>query len=198
MNKQVTQSKHRLRTAEALLTGLGLFLLALLPRAYALQHFVTADEAKWVYRSAQFLAALLRGDFAGTTVNLTPAVTTTWLGSIGLAIYYQLHRAAIDLPLADWLTSLPEFRTELELLAATRWPMVMLTSLSVVLSYYLMRQLLNPTMALIAAAFIALDPHFVALSRVLGHDAPTTVFMTLSILCLLLAIKPTGPSDHNG
>jgi hypothetical protein len=198
MNEQVTQLKDRWRAAEAPLIGLGLFLLALLPRAYALQRFVTADEAKWVYRSAQFLAALLRGDFAGMTVNLTPAVTTTWLGSIGLAIHYQLHRAAIDLPFADWLTSLPEFRTELDILAATRWPMVMLTSLSVVLSYYLLRRLLNPTIALITAAFIALDPHFVALSRVLGHDAPTTVFMTLSILGLLLAIKPTSAPDPRG
>ncbi len=43
--------------------SLSLFLLALLPRAYDLQRFVTADEAKWVYRSAQYLAALLRGDF---------------------------------------------------------------------------------------------------------------------------------------
>ena len=56
----------------------ALFFLALIPRGLALQHFVTADEARWIYRSAQFLGALLRGDFAGTAVNLTPAVTTTW------------------------------------------------------------------------------------------------------------------------
>jgi len=54
--------------------SLGLFLTALLPRAVGLGAFVTADEAKWVYRSAQFLGALLRGDPAGTVVNLTPAV----------------------------------------------------------------------------------------------------------------------------
>lgn len=172
--------------------SLSLFLLALLPRAYELQRFVTADEAKWVYRSAQFLAALLRGDFPATSVNLTPAVTTTWLGSLGLAVYYQLHQAALQQPFTAWLTSLPEFRTELDILAATRWPMVLLTSLSVVAFYLLLSRLCHPTLALLAAAFIALDPHPVALSRILGHDAPTMVFMSLSLLLSLLAVKVAG------
>lgn len=168
--------------------SLGLFLLALLPRAYELQRFVTADEAKWVYRSAQFLAALLRGDFPATSVNLTPAVTTTWLGSLGLAVYYQLHETALQQPFTTWLTSLPEFRTELDILAATRWPMVLLTSLSIVAFFLLLSRLFNPALAFLAAAFIALDPHPVALSRILGHDAPAMVFMSLSLLLLLLAV----------
>src|SRR5690606_39017051 len=140
--------------------------------AYDLQRFVTADEAKWVYRSARFLAALLSGDLGGTSVNLTPAVTTTWLGSLGLSVYYWLHRASLGLPLVDWLAGLPEFRVELEVLAAVRWPMVWLTSLAVVAVYLLARRLFGPGPAFLAAALIALDPHQVALSRILGHDAP--------------------------
>ena len=103
------------------LISLGLFLLALLPRTYDLYRFVTADEAKWVYRSAQFLAAFLRGEFAGTSVNLTPAVTTTWLGSLGLAIYYWFNQQLIGMSFGPWLLSLPEFRVDLQVLAATRW-----------------------------------------------------------------------------
>ncbi|MBN1995515.1 MAG: phospholipid carrier-dependent glycosyltransferase [Anaerolineae bacterium] len=184
--KQIAQTKKPFLFAEAAIS-LGLFLLALLPRAYALQHFVTADEAKWVYRSAQFLSAFLRGDFAATTVNLTPAVTTTWLGSLGLAAYHSLHWADIGLSLPEWLLTLPEFRPELDVLAATRWPMVILTSLSVAAVYLLTRSLFNRALAFVAAAFIALSPHFVALSRILGHDAPAAVFMTLSLLLLLWA-----------
>jgi hypothetical protein len=178
--------------------SLSLFLLALLPRAYELQRFVTADEAKWVYRSAQFLAALLRGDFPATSVNLTPAVTTTWLGGLGLAVYYQLHQTALQQPFTAWLTSLPEFRTELDILAATRWPMVLLTSLSVVAFFLLLSRLFNPTLAFLAAAFIALDPHPLALSRILGHDAPAMVFMSLSLLLLLLAVKAAGEQGSRG
>ena len=168
-----------------LLAPFALFMLALIPRAYDLARFVTADEAKWVYRSAQFLAAFLSGDFAATQVNLTPAVTTTWLGSLGLTLYYALHQATINQPFLDWLRSLPEFRTDLDILVATRWPLVIVSSLSIVAMYTLARRWLNPQVAWVAAALIALDPHTVSLSRVLGHDAPAALFLTLALLSLI-------------
>ena len=178
--------------------SVGLFFLALFPRAYDLSRFVTADEAKWVYRSAHFLAAFLQGDFAATTVNLTPAVTTTWLGSLGLLFYYQLNQTEIGLSLTDWLLSLPQFRTDLDILVAARWPIVVCTSLAVVAIYWLAGRLFNPALALLAAAFIALDPHTIALSRILGHDAPVTVFVTLSLLSLLLALVQAGGQGSRG
>lgn len=174
----------------AVLISAGIFGLALLPRAYDLGRFVTADEAKWVYRSAQFWAAFQRGDWAGTNVNLTPAVTTTWLGSLGLLAY---HNTVQPGPLTEWLLSLPEFRTTVDILAMTRWPMVMFTALGVVGFYWLARYLFMAPLAMLAAVFVALDPHFVALSRVLGHDATTTVFMTLSLLGLLAWLKSDTP-----
>jgi len=178
------------KTQKSFLIYLSLFLLAFLPRAYDLQRFVTADEAKWVYRSAQFLLALLRGDFSATSVNLTPAVTTTWLGSLGLAVYYQFNQSAIGQPFVDWLAALPEFRVQLDILAATRWPMVILTSLSVVIIFALLRRLFNSTLlAFLAAVLIAFDPHPIAVSRILGHDAPAMVFMSLSLLFLLLGVQ---------
>lgn len=188
-SKISTQSVQSPRGASNLLISLFLFLLALLPRAYDLPRFVTADEAKWVYRSAQFLAALLRGDVPATSVNLTPAVTTTWLGSAGLTLYYQLHQAALNQSFPDWLNSLPEFRVQLDILVATRWPMVILTSLAVVALYLIAARLFHPSLAFLAAVLVALDPHQVALARILGHDAPAAVFMSLSLLLLLLAVK---------
>ncbi|MCB0211947.1 MAG: glycosyltransferase family 39 protein [Anaerolineae bacterium] len=176
--------------------GCGLFLLALLPRVYDLQRFVTADEAKWVYRSARFLAALLQGDFAATSVNLTPAVTTTWLGGVGLAIYHAFHSGPSDPSLVDWLLTLPEFRTELPILAATRWPMALFTSLAVVLLYRLARPLLGRPVALLGAIFIALDPHTISLSRVIGHDAPAAMVMTIALLLLLRGCRVALPPER--
>jgi len=135
---------------------------------------------------------LLRGDPAGTVVNLTPAVTTTWLGSLGLVAYYLLHRAELAMSFADWLALLPQFRAELEVLVAVRWPMVILTSASVVVFYHLARRLTTKWVALIFALLLALDPHFIALSRVLGHDAPAGLFTGLSLLTFLLALLGTG------
>lgn len=170
-----------------LLLSAAIFALALLPRAYALDRFVTADEAKWVYRSAQFLAALLQGQPAGTSVNLTPAVTTTWLGSAGLWAFYQQQPDAP--PLVDWLLAQPEFRTDLPLLVAARWPGVLLSALLVVLLFWQARALFNLRIALVGALFIALDPHTVALSRVLGHDIWAALFASVSLLALLLAAR---------
>jgi len=190
--ERLTQPQKISIRAEVSLS-LGLFLLALLPRAYDLHRFVTADEAKWVYRSAQFLAAFLRADFAATSVNLTPAVTTTWLGSLGLSIYYWLKQASLNLSFNSWLLAQPEFRVEMPVLVAVRWPMVIFTALGVVLIYRLARRLFSPTVAFVAAAFIALDPHTVSLSRIIGHDAPVAIFMTISLLLLLLAVRETAP-----
>ncbi|GAB4543522.1 MAG: hypothetical protein Kow0063_36760 [Anaerolineae bacterium] len=182
------------------IASLGIFLAAFLPRALSLGAFATADEAKWVYRSAQFLLALLQGDLAGTVVNLTPAVTTTWLGSAGLAAYYALHRAELGTSFSGWLASLPEFRAALDVLVAVRWPMVLLTSLGVVAFYHLARRLTTERVALLFALLLAFDPHFIALSRVLGHDAPAGLFLGLSLLSFLLVIgenvKDASPASH--
>ncbi len=184
---QTTTNQNRPKLA-VWLTPLFIFILALLPRAYDLPRFVTADEAKWVYRSAQFLAALLAGDFANTNVNLTPGVTTTWLGRLGLGLYYQWHQAEIGLPLRAWLLTLPEFRAELDLLVALRWPLVCVDALGVVVIYGLSRRLLTPPVAFIGGIFLALAPHPIALSRVLGHDAPAALAMTIALLSLLVAL----------
>lgn len=183
------------RNVEVLIS-LGLFLVALLPRAIGLGVFATADEAKWIYRSVQFLGAFLRGDLAGTVVNLTPGVTTTWLGSLGLTVYYVLHRAELGMSFTEWLASLPEFRTELDVLVAVRWPMVLLASIGVVAFYHLARRLTNRWVALVFALLLALDPHFIALSRVLGHDAPAGLFMGLSLLAFLLAVQGEIQGGH--
>ncbi|MEJ2556162.1 MAG: glycosyltransferase family 39 protein [Anaerolineae bacterium] len=188
------QGEHSQKRYAGVMISLGLFLLALLPRAVGLGTFATADEAKWVYRSAQFLGALLRGDLAGTVVNLTPAVTTTWLGSLGLAVYYGLHRAALGIPFTDWLASLPEFRADIGVLIAVRWPMVLLTSAGVVAFYYLASRLTTRRVALLLALLLAFDPHFIALSRVLGHDAPAGVFVGLSLLAFLQSPIPNPQS----
>jgi hypothetical protein len=181
-----------------IIISLGLFLAALLPRALGLEIFATADEAKWVYRSAQFLEAVLRGDLGGTVVNLTPAVTTTWLGSLGLSGYYALHRLELGVSFTTWLASLPEFRTEMDVLVAVRWPMVLLTSLGVVAFYLVARRLTSEWTARLFALLLAFDPHFISLSRVLGHDAPAGLFMGLSLLTFLKVVPGKGKTQSPG
>lgn len=165
----------------------AVLVLALLPRVWRLDAFATVDEAKWVYRSAQFLLALWRGDLSGTAVNLTPAVTTTWVGAIGLSAFYVMGKAGSPATLTDWLASLPEFRSTLDVLVAVRWPMALLGSVAVVGLYALARRLVDARAAFLFGVLIALDPQLIALSRVLGHDAPAGLATGLALLAYLVA-----------
>jgi hypothetical protein len=66
---------------------LGLFVLALLPRALALGDFVTIDEAsKWFARSERFQQALFASDYVNTNQTGHPGVTTMWLGTAVIII----------------------------------------------------------------------------------------------------------------
>src|SRR5688572_13906911 len=103
------------------LTSLGLFGLAIWLTGTDLAHFVTADEHNWVYRSGLFLNAFLTKNWAGTSVWLTPGVTTTWLGSLGLALYYRFHETSINQPFLEWLLSFPRTRVDLDILQTLRW-----------------------------------------------------------------------------
>ena len=68
------------------LTYLAIFIVAFLPRTLVLDAYVAPDEGKWIYRSAHFLQALLKGDLAQMTSVaatpevevLAPAVPTMW------------------------------------------------------------------------------------------------------------------------
>lgn len=164
------------------LIALGLFGLALWLRGNDLAHFVTADEHNWVYRSGIFLHALLQQDWPATSVWYTPAVITTWLGSGSLALFYQLHQAAIDRPLAEWAVSFSRNKIELEVLLALRWSMALVTSLMVVVVYGLARKLWSRPVALLGTLLLLTEPHLLAVSRIIGHDALITFFAIASLL----------------
>ncbi|MDM8530151.1 glycosyltransferase family 39 protein [Anaerolineales bacterium HSG25] len=123
-------------------------------------------------------------------------MTTTWLGSIGLAVYYQLHQAELALPLIEWLHTLPEFRAALSHLVAVRWSMVIFTALTVPLIYILARGLFGSTIALLGAILIALDPHTISLSRIIGHDAPTAMFILLSLLFMMFTVANSQANSN--
>ena len=85
--------------------AVGLFLIALLPRAFGLGIFITSDEPLWMTRSLLSLEALLAGNPADTLQTGHPGVTTMWTGSVGLGLAYlrQMPTATFQ----EFLASLP-------------------------------------------------------------------------------------------
>jgi hypothetical protein len=146
--------------------------IALLPRVLDLGSFVTFDEVSfWVKRSDIFLRAIQTGDFAATAVSDHPGVTTMWLGSAGLL----LHRLLLVWGLVHD-SALPARLALMQLAVA-------LTHVVGILGGYgLLRRLLPPTFAALAALLWAADPFVIGYSRILHVDALAATFATLSLL----------------
>jgi hypothetical protein len=189
------------------LACLLLFLVALLPRLLSLNAFITWDEPMWAYRTIRFMAALAEGRWGDTFVVGHPGVITMELGALGIA----LHRLLPGGPLfryaggystqtaADWawLRDLPRLdpqdleglRRAAAFLPAAKLPLIIVMALAVVGLYLLTERLFDRRVALVAALLIALDPFYLAHSRLLHLDGLLTTFMTLSLLSLLVYLR---------
>jgi hypothetical protein len=119
---------------------------------------------------------------------LAPAVPTMWTGALGLAAKYWVEAASSSTSLPEYVQAIPS-KTEkipLHFYPWSRFPTVFLTSLTILFVYILLAKLLNRGIALVAAFLLALDPFLIGLSRVIHHDALVSIFITLSLLTLLL------------
>jgi hypothetical protein len=160
-----------------------IFALALASRLPGLDLYITNDEQTNVVLGAvQFIKGLLNGDLRATYWHFYPGTTLSWMESLGITVSYlwavsQGYTGGI----IDFLNQ--DIRT---LILAGRVPVALSMAASVGGMYLLVRRLLDERVALLAGAIIALDPFFLAHSRVAHVDAPVTACMTLSLLALLL------------
>ncbi|HEU4327821.1 MAG TPA: glycosyltransferase family 39 protein [Roseiflexaceae bacterium] len=171
------QTAQTERAARVWPAALLLFVLALLPRAFAQGGFVTVDEAfHWFDRAQLFLYAFSRRDYIHTNLVGHPGVTTMWLGGLGSQLF-------------DVLAGLGRVAADDEALrrALMRLPVALVASLSVALAYPLLRRLFGGRVALLAALLWATDPFLVAHAQLLHVDALLTSFITLALLTALVA-----------
>jgi hypothetical protein len=181
-------NRRRLCNVKQWIVALGLFLLALGPRAFGLGVFITADERRWIERSVQFLSALSVGDLADTFQTGHPGVTTKWTGTIGLLVRYLSQARQPSLTgLWTFLQAVPvDPSVSAEYLPVMRFPTVLLTSACVVAVYLMVRRIFGDRVALLSGVLLALDPFYLSHSRVIHHDALATTFMTLAVLSFLI------------
>ncbi len=196
-NTQHVKRKTQLATCLLPLASC-LLLLALLPRLLGLGAFISADEDTLLNLSSDFLTAVLRGRFADTIGIGYPAVTIRGLGALGLAGRYGLYRAGLSpLPGGESPGTIFQFldlrgQYPLYFVTAGRLPLALTAALCVVGMYLLLRRLLGGRRALLAAALIALDPYYLAHSRLLHVDGLLTSFMALFVLAYLVYLREGG------
>ncbi len=185
--------------------GLALFCLALVPRVWNLSAFMTPDGRRWLDRSVDLLIGLMKRDWALTYSAGNPAmILTKWLGLMGILIRYGLHRLgwrawhdqalAASVNLEAFLQAIKaQPDNPLDVLPYARLPIALASALSILAVYYLARRLWGSRVALLAGLLLALEPFYIAHSRLLHTDALTTDFMGLTILTLMVGLE-TGLS----
>jgi 4-amino-4-deoxy-L-arabinose transferase-like glycosyltransferase len=177
--------------------GIGaiLFTLAFLPRVIGLNIFITFDEPKWLgIYTINFLLALMRGEFAATYQRFHPGVTTMWFASGGLVAQYLLEKALGGVQpsvvgFKEYLETVLASPVSAQFLIAERFLSAFVTSVAVVLLYFLVGKLFNSRIAFLSAAMFALDPLYLAYSRLALPDALLTSFMALSLLSFMVCLK---------
>jgi 4-amino-4-deoxy-L-arabinose transferase-like glycosyltransferase len=160
--------------------------VALAIRARALGSFSWPDELTWLERSAAFVTALERGDLAGTYLSDHPGVVPMW--GYGGALYARAMLTGDRVPL-DGLAAEDYFADVPTQLATAAWWAVIVTSLTVVASFWLMIPLLGRAGAALAGLLLALDPFYLAHSRIVHVDGLLASFMLLATLSLLVYLK---------
>lgn len=174
----------RLRAAAlAALLPVLLGLATLAPRAAGLADFLTTDEAyHWISRTERFALAVAEGRWGATNITGHPGVTLMWLGTLGL----QLERLAVGM---GWAA--PPDR--LGHLAWLRLGPVIAHTLAIPAAYLLLRRLVRPAVAAVAAILWATSPFLVAHGRLLHLDALLTALCTLTLLSTLVACRAERP-----
>jgi hypothetical protein len=150
-----------------------LFLLAFIPRFIGLGKIVVADEKLWIGRSVIFYKSLVNFDLIGTAQTSHPGVITMWLSGLSMGLKH----------LMDGKSSIGD------LLFAGQFPIALVTSVSVVIMYIIIKRAFDKWIALVAAILIATDPFFLAFSRIIHLDALTACFMTLAVISFIVFLN---------
>jgi hypothetical protein len=172
---------HNLLLALALLASLAL-------RLWRIDEFISVDEHNWRTRSIEFYQGLVSGDYLQTCRTEHPGVLTMWAGVVGYRIAGRLEGVQIKAP---WLRAglyprgddqgvglYPETLWARRIIALTTW-------LGIVGLYLLGRRFLPPRVNLAATSWVALDPFYLAFSRLHHLDGLLACFMALSLWALL-------------
>ena len=158
---------------------LVVFLVAFLPRAI----YPISRPVQWYTRSVMFIQSVLDGDWGETAYSEHPGVTTMWLSGVALRLAGVAPEQRPEGPYVD-----PDSLTARES-AIGVLPLALVSAALIELAYLLLVRLFNRTVAFSAALLVALDPFFLANSKVMHVDGLLAAFMCSSALALLVFVS---------
>lgn len=175
-------SRNRQRWLWNVAIPILLFLVALLPRVVVPGPLTNPDELGWLNRSVSFYDALGRGDWEATLQAFHPGVVPMWgFGAMMCARYglgqLQAWLAAGALPMADLAR------------AALFFP-VMISALTVVAVYGLVRRLAGREAGLYAALLLAVDAYYLGFTYMIHMDLAHASLMVVAALLWINSLHP--------
>jgi hypothetical protein len=169
-------------TARVGLVGVGIFLLALLPRLLNLGLFPTSDEDSWMRRTGGFTFGLLNGQLGRTYQNGHPGVTTMWIGLLSQGPDGAL-RFADRVHGLRFVGQVPGY---LDGLAQSRVGFAVLGALGVAGSALLVLRLFGAGPAVLTGLALAAEPFLVANQQLVHVDGPLVTFTALAALAAVV------------
>jgi len=163
----------------------------LAPRLPALGSFATLNEPYWLSMGANFYYALGQREFENTVYEYQPAVTTMWIVTAALLIYFPEYRGLgqgyldFEKGLLDPFL-LQHGKNPLELFVIARTLQVLVIAALFLILYGLLRKIFPRWAAAFAVLFAAFDPYFLGQSRLLNHEALLALLVGISLLALYL------------
>ena len=172
---------------------LFLFLVALIPRIYRLSDSeIYPDEVTWTVRSKEVFNNLRGGNFTyfqsawwnKKEDTEAIAIPLTFIGGLSLRFFGQTVSHHSFKLLSD--------------IDAVRLPVVVLSSLFIVVFFYYLRQIIDSKIAFAVALLLALDPNMLALSRWALNDALLTIFSATGLISYIANVKEKKISPFPG
>ena len=180
-----------------MLVYIFLILVFLAPRLPGIGSFVTLDEASWLSQGANFYYALGQREFENTVYEYQPAVTTMWIISAAMFLYFPEYRGFGQGYLDYEKGRLDPFMYQhgydpLVLLEYARIiQLVVLLILSLVL-YYLFQRFFSKPVSLFVLLFAFFDPFHLSQTRLLDHEAMVSMFVLVSLFAFALYLFEDG------
>lgn len=166
-----------------------LIVLFLAPRLPKIGAFVTLDEPQWLSQGANFYYALGQREFDKTVYEYQPAVTTMWIITCAMLLYFPEYRGFGQGYLDYEKGLLDPFMMKhgydpLVLLVYSRTLQVLVLLILFLVLYYLLQKFIPKWVAAFSALFVTFDPYYLGLTRIMTHEAMVAIFVLVSLLAL--------------
>jgi len=161
----------------------------LLPRVFDLVKFTAADEPFWMAVSANFYYALTHREFENTVYEYHPAVTTMWIGTAAMLMYFPEYRGMMNGYFQQEKTSFDEYLVEkgkdpLDLLWWARFIQILVNLILFIAAFFLIRYLADEKAALAVILLTSFAPYLFGQSRMLNHESMVGLFSLVTVLAM--------------